>query len=463
MSVFAIFLSLVLLMLGAYRGLSVLVLAPLLAAFAVTLSGDLPLMATYTQVFMVSLGSFAVKYFPIFLLGSIFGKLMEDSGYAKAVSQGFLRLLGRERALIAIVLSSGLLTYGGVSAFVVVFTIYPLASALFWSASIPKRLIPGCIILGAFTFSMTALPGNAQIHNLIPMSYFGTTAFAAPVLGSIAGLLMFLLGSFWLQRRLATALAQGEGYGHAQDYIEKPDTGNKIPMFLALLPILLVIVSNFVFSEYWIPTWNTEYLASQQFGGVPLAKLLGTWSMLMALLLGVLSLVVALIASGGIKRLSAALNDGAMGSLLPTFNTASEVGYGTTIAALSGFALIRDGIFSIAPANPLIAEVISVNVLSGITGSASGGLSIALGALGKQFLEMGNAAGISPEVLHRVAVLSSGGLDSLPHNGAVITILTVCGLTHRESYKDIFVVSLLVPLLVTVSCVGLGILFGAFT
>jgi H+/gluconate symporter-like permease len=184
--------------------------------------------------------------------------------------------------------------------------------------------------------------------------------------------------------------------------------------------------------------------------------------MIMALLVGIATILMAMILNGLMGQIPTALNSGAAASLLPTFNTASEVGYGATIAALSGFAFIRDGIFSFAPSNPLVAEMISVNVLSGITGSASGGLSIALGALGDQFLSMGNRAGISPEVMHRVASLSSGGLDSLPHNGAVITILTVCGLTHKESYKDIGVVSLIIPILVTVSCVSVGLMLGLF-
>jgi H+/gluconate symporter-like permease len=313
---------------------------------------------------------------------------------------------------------------------------------------------------------MTALPGNAQIHNLIPMSYFGTTAFAAPILGIITGLLMFVLGSWWLQYRLRSAWAQGESYGYSKDFsVHDPgaytaSTGNA--WIVALLPIVLVIVSNFVFSSFWIPTWKTDYLATPSFGSASLQNLIGTWSMIMALLLGILFLLIVLWSKGGLKSWNGPLNSGALGALLPTFNTASEVGYGATIAALSGFAWIRDGIFSIAPNNPLFAEMISVNVLSGITGSASGGLSIALGALGTQFLSMGQAAGISPEVLHRVAALSSGGLDSLPHNGAVITILTVCGLSHRESYKDIFVVSLLVPIFVTFLCVSVGLLLGVF-
>ena len=463
MSVLAILISLGLLMYGAYRGLSVLVLAPVLAAFAVMISGDLPWMGTYTQIFMAALGKFAVKYFPIFLMGSIFGKLMEVTGFARSVAQGFLKVFGHSRAILAIVLSCGLLTYGGVSAFVVVFTIYPLASALFWEVKMPKRLIPGAIAMGAFTFSMTALPGNAQIHNLIPMSYFGTTAFAAPVLGGVAGLCMFVLGSLWLQKRVRDARSCGEGYGYEQEFSERQNA-KPISFLLAVAPIVLVIASNYLLSEQIIPTWETDYLQTAKFGGIELSKVLGIWSMLMALALGILLLFLYMISKTNLrKKLAESINAGAMGSLLPTFNTAAEVGYGATIASLAGFALIRDGIFSVSPGSPLLAEVLSINVLAGITGSASGGLSIALEALGDQFIALGQAAGISNEYLHRVASLSSGGLDTFPHNGAVITLLTVCGLTHKESYKDIAVVSLVIPLVVTVTLVGLGSLLGVFS
>ena len=134
----------------------------------------------------------------------------------------------------------------------------------------------------------------------------------------------------------------------------------------------------------------------------------------------------------------------------------------TVIASLAGFVFIRDGMLGIAPGSPLVSEALAVNVLAGITGSASGGLSIALSAMGATFMSAGAAAGVSPELLHRVASISSGGLDSLPHNGAVITLLAICQLTHRESYKDIFMVSVAGPLLALTAVLALGTAFGSF-
>ncbi|GAC1034817.1 GntP family permease [Pseudomonas sp. No.21] len=445
----------------AYRGYNVLILAPLMALLAVLFAGDAALMLpTYTQVFMKSLGGYLIQFFPLFLLGAIFGKLMDDSGSARAIAQGIVTRLGRERAILAIVLACGLLTYGGVSLFVVAFAVYPIGTALFREAGIPKRLLPGAIALGAFTFTMTALPGTPAIQNAIPSPFFGTDAFAAPILGLIGGLIMLGLGSWWLAAQARTLMAAGEGYGsHKDDPTEQsglPVTG----FWLALLPILLVIVLNFLMAKLVLPNLDTSYLAKPEFGGLQDAKsVIGIWSIIVALGAAVLLLI-------GLHwrrwvDLKQSLNDGTFGSMLPILNTASEVGYGTVIASLAGFVVIRDLVLSV-PGNPLVSEAVAVNILAGITGSASGGMSIALKTLGAQYLEMANAAGISPELLHRVAAMASGCMDTLPHNGAVISLLAICKLTHRDSYRFIFMNTVIFPLAALVVVITLGSLFGSF-
>lgn len=449
MGVIGILISLGLLMWLAYRGVSVIILAPVLAMLACLFQTDgVPLLATYTQVFMQAMGGFAIKFFPIFLLGAIFGKLMQDSGCARAIALQFRDWLGERHAILAIVLSCGVLEYGGVSAFVVAFSVYPLGAALFKELDIPKRLVGGTLALGALTFAMTCLPGTAQIHNLIPIPYFETTAFAAPVLGLLAGAGMVMGGVLWLNFRLRSAHAAGEGYG--QGHTQEPEqiAGAAPNFWLAILPILAVIAVNLFMVKYAIPTWDTGYLASEKFGETTLGKWSGIWGMIVALL--VANITVAAIHFRSVERLNKTLTDGAMGSLLPTFNTASEVGYGATIASLAAFIVVRDAVLNISPGNPLISEMAAVNVLAGITGSASGGLGIALGALGETYFQMAQAAGIPPEIMHRIASMSSGGFDSLPHNGAIITLLTICGLTHRQAYKDIAMVSVVIPLVVTV-------------
>ena len=462
MSIFAILLSLALLMYFAYRGVSVLILAPVLAILAVVLSGQgTQSMGIYTQIFMDGMGGFAIKYFPLFILGAIFGKLMEDSGYAYSIARYIVNKLGDKHALLAVVLACAILTYGGVSVFVVTFAVYPIAAELFKQVNIPKRFIPGAISIGTFTFTMTALPGSPAIHNAIPMPYFQTDAFAAPILGLIAAVMMLVGGMWWMQHQLRVAAKNNEGYGTHTLNEKELDIGDKIPNFwLALFPVVIVVVGNYLFSKLIIPMWNNSYLADEKFGGVSLSSVVGLWSIILSL--AIACLFVIILNFTRIKNLAESLNKGAMGSLLPIFNTASEVGYGSVIAGLAGFSIIQHFLMGISPNNPLISEAIIINVLAGITGSASGGLGIALEVMGANYMQLAQQYNIDPELMHRIAALASGGLDALPHNGAVITMLTICGLTHRESYKDVFVTAVIVPIIALIVIIFLGTIFGSF-
>ena len=462
MSIFAILLSLALLMYFAYRGVSVLILAPVLAILAVVLSGQgTQSMGIYTQIFMDGMGGFAIKYFPLFILGAIFGKLMEDSGYAYSIARYIVNKLGDKHALLAVVLACAILTYGGVSVFVVTFAVYPIAAELFKQVNIPKRFIPGAISIGAFTFTMTALPGSPAIHNAIPMPYFQTDAFAAPILGLIAAVMMLVGGMWWMQHQLRVAAKNNEDYGTHTLNEKELDIGDKIPNFwLALFPVVIVVVGNYLFSKLIIPMWNNSYLADEKFGGVSLSSVVGLWSIILSL--AIACLFVIILNFTRIKNLAESLNKGAMGSLLPIFNTASEVGYGSVIAGLAGFSIIQHFLMGISPNNPLISEAIIINVLAGITGSASGGLGIALEVMGANYMQLAQQYNIDPELMHRIAALASGGLDALPHNGAVITMLTICGLTHRESYKDVFVTAVIVPIIALIVIIFLGTIFGSF-
>ncbi|MFT5524628.1 MAG: H+/gluconate symporter-like permease [Pirellulaceae bacterium] len=466
LGVIGIVLSLLLLMFLAYRGINVLILAPTLALLAVLLGGGAPLLATYTQVYMVSLGGFLVKFFPLFMLGAIFGKLIDDSGSARVISQAIVARLGQRRAILAIVLSCAVLTYGGVSLFVVAFAAYPIAASLFRQSGVPKRFIPAAIALGSFTFTMTSLPGTPAIQNAIPMPFFGTTLFAAPGLGTIGGLIMLGGGMWWLNTRSRRAITGGEGYGQhvekpAAEEMEAEETQQVLPpVWLAMAPIAVVIVGNLVFSKYIIPQWDTTYLAETKYGETELKSVLGIWSIICGLVIAIV--VLSAMHWKRWKDLKTSINRGTMDSLLPIFNTASEVGYGAVIASLAAFVVVRDLVLNLSPGNPLISEAVAVTTLAGITGSASGGLSIALSTLGETYLQMAVTAGISTELLHRVASMASGAFDTLPHNGAVITLLAITKLTHRDSYGDIFVVAVIVPAIATIVVIILGTLFGSF-
>ena len=432
-----------------------------MAALAVLLSGGAThIMPTYTQLFMKELGLYLIKFFPLFILGSLFGKLVADSGAAHTIADWFMRRLGRRHVILTVVLACALLTYGGVSLFVVAFAVYPIGAVIFRESGTPKRYMPAAIALGAFTFTMTALPGAPSIQNAIPTAYLGTTTFAAPGLGIIASVVMLWLGTWILQSRARKAMANGEGYGDHDIEIPSNDAVPRPGLLVALLPIIVVIGLNAAFSYWILPSLDLSVLREERFGSIDPASVVGLWSVLLALMCAIVFVIVL-----NWKRwdnLTTTINKGSLGAMLPIFNTASEVAYGAVIAGLAGFAVIKAAILNFSPEHPLISTVLSMNVLAGITGSSSGGLSIAFRTLGSDYLRMIEAAGISPELFHRVATIAAGGLDTLPHSGAVITLLAICGLSHRQSYPQIFMMTTVVPLTALLVVLVLGSTFGSF-
>jgi H+/gluconate symporter-like permease len=458
--VFGILVSLALLMYLAYRGINVLILAPLLSLLAVLAGSDTRMLATFTQVYMISLGGFVAKYFPLFLLGAVFGRLMSDSGSASSIARSIVGKLGPTQAPLALVLACGILTYGGVSVFVVVFAAYPVAAQLFRAANTPKRLIPAAILLGGATFTLSGIPGTPSIQNAMPMAYFGTDAFAAPGIGTIAGLIMLSLGTLWLNRRASRAAAAGEGYGvHAEESLDVTASADEPPLVMALIPLAMVLLVNLVMTWWIIPAMDLTYLKEAKFGGVSVNDVRGIWALVASLSVAILTAIV--LHWSRWSDLRSSLNLGTFSSMLPIFNTASEIGYGAVIASLAAFAVVQAALAGVS-ANVLVSEAITVNIMAGITGSAAGGLGLALGMMGKAYAQAGAAAGINPELLHRVAAIAAGGLDSLPHNGAVVSMLGICRLTHRESYFDIFMVSVAIPLMALLAVLMLGSTFGSF-
>ena len=434
------------LMLVAYRGFSVILFAPIAALGAVLLTDPSLVLPVYSGLFMDKMVFFIQNYFPVFLLGALFGKVIEMSGFARSIVSSVIRVVGRQRAILSIVLVGGLLTYGGVSLFVVVFAVYPFAAEMFRQSNLPKRLIPGTIALGAFTLTMDSLPGTPQIQNVIPTSFFKTDIYAAPILGSIGGLFILICGVLYLEWRLRQAELAGEGYGtgHSQEPVLTAEDASVNP-FIAILPLFVVGIMNLVFTKVIFPAvYGASATTEVALPGLAkpivltVKSLIGVWSVEAALVLGILTVVVF-----AFKPVSSKFAEGSKaaiaGSLLASLNTATEYGFGAVIAALPGFLVIKDALRAIP--NPLVNEAITVTTLAGVTGSASGGMGIALAAMSTQFIDAANAAGIPMEVLHRVAAMASGGMDTLPHNGAVITLLAVTGLTHKQSYMDIFAIT----------------------
>mgnify|MGYP003482353796 FL=1 len=447
-----VLLALVLLMFAAYRGLSVILFAPICALLAVLATSPSLVLPVFSGVFMHKMVGFIELYFPVFMLGAVFGKVIELSGFSKSIVSAVIKVVGNERAMLSIVLVCALLTYGGVSLFVVVFAVYPFAAEMFRQSNIPKRLIPGTIALGAFTVTMDALPGTPQIQNIIPTTFFKTTGWAAPWLGVVGAIFIFVVGMAYLSWRRKQAVAAGEGYGTELVNEPEPFGDEKLPNpWIALTPLVIVGVMNKVFTglipQFYGKTHLTELPGLSKPITTQVSSVVGVWAVEGALVLGILSVIV--LAWGTIRdRFADGSKTAIAGSLLAALNTASEYGFGGVIAALPGFLLVADWLQAIP--GVLLNEAVTVTALAGITGSASGGMSIALATMSDSFIAAANAANIPLEVLHRVASMASGGMDTLPHNGAVITLLAVTGLTHKTSYMDIFAITMIKTLAVIV-------------
>ena len=468
----------------AFRGWSVLLLAPL-AAVAAALFAREPILAHWTQTFMRSAAGFFAQFFPLFLLGALFGKLMEDSGSVTAIADFMSQKLGAGRVVLAVVLGGAIVTYGGVSLFVAFFVIAPMAQDLFRSAAIPRRLMPAAIMLGTSTFTMSAMPGTPSIQNTIPMPFFGTTPFAAPGLGILASIIMLGFGLWWLEREEAAAKARGEGFGEGEPRTaealaedgalrERATTSREFdpaeivhgkaaepqPSFAAAAaPIVVVILVNLVLSLIVLPRLDLGFLAKPEWGGTSPAAVTGVWSVIAALTCAIATVLA--LNFRRIPNLRTTMDAGVNASALPAISVASLVGFGAVVAAMPAFALVRDAVLGIG-GGPLVSLAVATNILAALTGSASGGLTIALDALGATYLERAAQIGMDPALLHRVAVIGSGTLDSLPHNGAVVTLLSVCGSTHKEAYKDVFLVAIVGALVALAVVIVLGSLIGSF-
>lgn len=443
-SLVGILLGLVLLIVLAYRGHSIIWVAPF-CAMLVALLGGMDLLQVYLGDYIGGTAAYIVSWFPAFFLGAVYGKIMDLTGAARSLANKIVSIIGSKYAILAVVLPCLLMTYGGISLFVVVFVIYPMGYAIYREADLPRTLLPGAIAFGAFGITMTCIPGTPQIQNIIPTTYYGTTAAAAPVMGLIAAALIAVPGYIYLEWRARKAKKEGQHFVDDPKHTEAAVNTTEQPKWhwlSGLIPLLVVVlmlnVLPPVLKQYGIADWTSSQ------------------SIVVALLGGIL--VACLMNVHQVKVLFPAINEGANGSLSAIMNTACAVGFGTVVKVVPGFALLKTAMLNM-PGSILFSEAVAVNVLAGSTGSASGGMSIALEALGPQYLEKAAQIGLDPAYLHRIASIASGGLDTLPHNGAVLTLLAVSNCKHKESYIDIFVTSCLIPVVVSL---GLAFVWGLF-
>lgn len=414
------------------KGMNLMIAAPL-TALLVALAAGLPLLPgaaddSFVQAYMLGFTNFIEAWFFMFLLGSLFGKFMEASGAADKIASDIVGWLGLKHATAAVVLACALLTYGGVSVFVVAFSAYPMAVSLFKKANLPRRFIPAVMAFGSVTFTMTSA-GSPEIQNWIPIKYLGTSPYAGWQVSLVVATFMAVAGFVWLNIMMRRATARGEVFLARADDPEPLD--KPLPSgWVAASPILAVLGVTFfchqIFAQYALIV-------------ALLAGCLTAWGLTFRQRYNLDTLVTA----------------GTTGALLAIANTAAVVGFGAVAKASPAFDLAVGAITSL-PGNELVGAAIAVTVIAAMTGSASGGQSIALPELAPHYLD----AGVNPDALHRVVAISSGALDSLPHNGYVVTtIRSICGETHQAAYAPMGALTVVIPLLGTLLALALFILF----
>ncbi len=426
----------------ALRGVDI-VFAALLCALLVIISNQLPLADSLMNAFALGkLGAFtfAGKFFLLFAAGAVFGRVMGDSGAAAAVAMALVRRMGAERALIITTLACALLTYGGVVVFVVIFAMYPLGLQLLREADIPKRLFCAALALGSGTFTLTALPGTPSIHNVISASALNTDLFAGPILGLIGGGVMLGLGLWYLERQRQQAKIAGEGFepGPRDQMLDLSDV-NLLDWRLAVTPLVVVLTTILAPRLLQIAGLSGSGITADILAFANSQPII--WPSI-ALFLG--SVLATALFAAVRRRALIVMGHGTQDAIMPLINTAAVIGFGGVVTQTNGFQnFIALAVDSSLP--PLISVFGSVSLISAITGSASGGLQIFMQTLAPGYL----AAGIAPEVLHRVATIAAGGFDSLPHCGAVVAMLTVTQLTHKQAYKDVGIITVVIPVIAT--------------
>ena len=419
--------GLVLLIVLTLRGMNLFISAPL-CAVVVALCSGVPLLTgdvNFVSGYMEGFASFVAAWFFMFLLGSLFGKFMEDTGAADSVARWIINKLGRKQAVLAVVLACAILTYGGVSVFVVAFSVYPMALSLFKDANLPRRFIPAALAFGSVTFTMTSA-GSPEIQNWIPVKYLGTSPYAAWEVSLVVAVLMATFGYWWLRKIINRAIANGEQFEAREGdpiLLER-----ELPSPISgLIPLLVVLSLSFTFHD----TLQQNALIVALLGGV---------------------IAIAVINFKHFHKPQTAIHEATTGALVAIGNTAAVVGFGSIAKITPAFDTAVNAMTSL-PGNELVGAAVAVSVIAGLTGSAPGGQAIALPEVGPHYM----AAGVNPEQLHRIVSISSGALDSLPHNGYVVTtIRAICNEKHSAAYWAVAAVTVVVPLM------GLAIAIGLF-
>ncbi len=376
--------------------------------------------------FAAGMQSFVGSYFVMFLFGALLGELMSRAGYAMSIALHMSKWLGAKRAILSMVLITAILTFGGVTMFVVVFTVYPIALYLMREADIPKPLFIGALCLGGATFTMTSVPGSPSVQNVIASTNLGTSLFAAPVLGIILSVIMFVLGMLYLINQEKKARAKGLHFEAHPDDVLSPitdDTLAKLPnIVLSFIPIIIVFVVNLLGT---VNGWNSNMVCCLALLVACIYTILTRWN--------------------HIDKKMEAINKSAVSSIGALVATGAVMGFGSVVKISTAWPAIVEWVLGL-PLSPLVGSTVATGILSGVTASAGSGLTLFMSMLAQNYVEMG----ANPELLHRLACIASGTFDSLPHSGAIMTFLLVSRLNLKNSYKHIAVTSLIIPIIAVV-------------
>ena len=418
LGILVLLLALLLFGLLAFKQINALILAPLVTIFVIVCSG-MPILTSLKELFMPAASAYVTSYFLVFFVGALFGAVYQHTGAAESISKTLAGLCKGKFVAPIIMTITGILTFGGVSGFVVFFVIYPIALNMFKEANLTRRLIPGAISAGCWTWSMYG-PGSPSIQNVIAMNSLGTPSTAALVPSVIAAVASYVLIFLWLEMRSRSFTKKGITFNDSTLKFQLSpeemamDEDKDLPNFwIAMIPIIAILVS---FNGFKLPVETAVFL------GVALATIL-MWKRV-----------------GTINGWIAVFNEGAANSGVSILNTAIVVGFGGVVKQTQGFTDLVEVLKTLnMPA--LVFVMITVAICAGACGSASGGMGVAFNALTDTYI----ALGANLEHVHRIAAIAAGTLDSLPHQGAQITLLGICKLTHGEAYFDIFVTQIVIP------------------
>lgn len=402
------------------KEIHITIAAPM-ATILVVLLNSMPLVESLLgkepNNYMGALGGYIMSYFAIFLLGSILAKLMEVSGATVSIAEFILKKVGYQnpyRILVAIFIISAILTYGGISLFVVMFAVLPLARSLFKKMDLAWNLIQVPLWLGIATFTMTILPGTPAIQNVIPIQYLNTSLTAALVPSILGSVGCIAFGLFYMKRCLTKSLEVGENYATYTSQTNEDTAERVLSSFVAsILPLALLIaiaITGSLLGDEFVKK-NIIYVA---------------------LLTGIISAIVLF--NKYIDKKIATLSIGASGAVGPIFATASAVAFGSVVTAASGFGVFSDVILNI-PGPPVISLTVLTSAMAAITGSSSGALGIVMPNFAQYYLD----AGVSPEIIHRVAAVASNILTIVPQSGVFLTFLSLTGLNHKNGFKQTFI------------------------